>query len=192
MRYKAGHKQEARARMVAAAGRGFRRKGFGGIGVDGLAKEADVTSGAFYGHFPSKDAAFREAVLAGLEDLRAGIEAFQAAHGSQWIEPFIDFYLGEKRTCDLGDSCAMQSLSSEVSRGDDEVRAIYQAGMHKVVEQVASGMPTGSLAERRKKAWALLSILAGAVGIARAVADAETSAHIAKAAKAAALLAIAD
>ena len=54
MRYAAGHKEGARTRILDAAGRGFRRLGFGGIGVDGLAKEAGVTSGAFYGHFPSK------------------------------------------------------------------------------------------------------------------------------------------
>ena len=52
--------------MVAAAGRGFRRQGFGGIGVDGLAKEAEVASGAFYGHFSSKGEAFKAALVAGL------------------------------------------------------------------------------------------------------------------------------
>jgi TetR/AcrR family transcriptional regulator, transcriptional repressor for nem operon len=49
MQYKTGHREEARAHMIAAAGRGFRRKGFGGIGVDGLAKEAEVTSGVSIG-----------------------------------------------------------------------------------------------------------------------------------------------
>lgn len=70
MRYRPGHKDGARARLIAAAGRGFRKRGFGGIGADRLAKEASVTSGAFYGHFPSKDAAFKEAVAAGIEVLR--------------------------------------------------------------------------------------------------------------------------
>jgi TetR/AcrR family transcriptional repressor of nem operon len=44
--------------MIAAASRGFRSNGYAGIGVDGLAKAAGVTSGAFYSHFGSKDAAF--------------------------------------------------------------------------------------------------------------------------------------
>lgn len=69
VRYAKGHKQESRARIVAAAGRGFRRLGYGGIGVDGLAREADVTHGAFYGHFRSKAEAFRAAVVAGLREL---------------------------------------------------------------------------------------------------------------------------
>ena len=190
MRYKPGHREEARARMIAAAGRGFRRNGFGGIGVDGLAKEAEVTSGAFYGHFPSKDAAFKEAVASGIEDLRAGVESFQTTHGDRWAEAFVDFYLGEKRTCELGESCAMQSLSPEVARSHRDVRDVYQAGMVKVVEQITKGLREGGLAERRKRAWAFLSILAGGVTIARAVPDSEVSSQIAKSIKASALATI--
>jgi AcrR family transcriptional regulator len=189
MRYKAGHRQEARARLIAAAGRGFRRKGFGGIGVDGLAKEAEVTSGAFYGHFPSKDAAFKETVAAGIEELRTGIEQFQAEHGNNWLVPFVEFYLGEKRTCELGQSCAMQSLSPEVIRADDETRAVYQDGMLKVVEQVAKGLEGSPIADRRKRAWTLLSALSGGVTLARAVHDADVASRIAKAVKEAALAA---
>ena len=190
MRYKAGHREEAHARMLAAAGRGFRRKGFGGIGVDGLAKEAEVTSGAFYGHFSSKDAAFKEAVAAGIEELRAAVEGLQQTHGAQWVESFVDFYLGEKRTCELGESCAMQSLTPEVARADEETRALYQEGILKVVEQVAKGLQDCSLAERRKRAWALLSCLAGGVTMARAVNDDDVSSQIAKSVKRAAMASI--
>lgn len=171
MRYKAGHKAEARARMVAAAGRGFRRKGFGGIGVDGLAKEAQVTSGAFYGHFPSKEAAFGEAVVAGINDLRSGVAFMQQTHADGWLEPFVDFYLTEKLTCDLSESCAAQSLTPEVARADDELKHRFQEGMRTVVEQIASGFRGESQQRRREKAWTLISILTGAVTMARAVPD---------------------
>ncbi|MEQ1716118.1 MAG: TetR/AcrR family transcriptional regulator [Hyphomicrobium sp.] len=189
MRYKTGHREEARARMIAAAGRGFRRKGFGGIGVDGLAKEAEVTSGAFYGHFPSKEAAFKEATAAGIEELRAGVESFQEQHGTKWVEAFIDFYLGQKRTCEIGESCALQSLTSEVARSDVEIRAAFQDGLVKVVEQVAEGLEGGTLAERKKRAWSLLAILSGGVTMARSVADTDVSARIAKSVREAALVA---
>lgn len=187
MRYKAGHREEARTRMIAAAGRGFRRRGFGGIGVDGLAKEAEVTSGAFYGHFPSKEAAFKEAVVTGMEELRAGVVSFREKHGAKWVEAFIDFYLGYKRTCELGDSCTLQSLSPEVGRSDAEIRAAYEAGMLKVVDAVAEGLEGGTLADRRKRAWALLSLLSGGVTLARAVADDSVSNKIAASIRAAAL-----
>ena len=75
-----GHDGEARARLVEAAGRGFRESGFGGAGVDALAKGAGLTSGAFYAHFDSKAEAFRLAVADGLAMLRNGVVAFQSKY----------------------------------------------------------------------------------------------------------------
>ncbi|MEQ1672130.1 MAG: TetR/AcrR family transcriptional regulator, partial [Hyphomicrobium sp.] len=116
MRYGPGHKEEAKAKILGAVGRGFRRLGFGGIGVDGLAKEAGVTSGAFYGHFPSKADAFRAAAVAGMIDVRLAIEQTRASQGEVWLSKFADFYMNAKRTCDLSDACALQSLTPEVGR----------------------------------------------------------------------------
>ncbi len=48
----------SRKKMIQAAGAAFREHGVGGVGVDGLAKAADFTSGAFYFHFRSKLDAF--------------------------------------------------------------------------------------------------------------------------------------
>jgi TetR/AcrR family transcriptional regulator, transcriptional repressor for nem operon len=187
MRYAPGHKEEARARMVAAAARGFKRKGFGGIGVDGLAKEAEVTSGAFYGHFASKEAAFKDVVVAGLDELRAGIETLRAERGADWIEVFIDFYLGPRRECELGESCALQSLSPDVQRADGEVKAAYETKLAEIARTVADGLPGKSKTDRMQRAWALLSMLSGGVTLARSAHDPATSAAIAAALRKAAI-----
>eukprot|EP01035_Chromulina_nebulosa_P064375 gene64375-88041_t len=78
MRYRDGRKEQTRERILAAAGGCFRRAGYAGIGVDGLAKEAGVTSGAFYAHFGSKRAAFEAALAGGMQELGAAIAAFRA------------------------------------------------------------------------------------------------------------------
>jgi len=179
MRYGPEHKQEARARILNAAGRGFRRLGFGGIGVDGLAKEAGVTSGAFYGHFPSKAEAFKAAAVAGLVQLREGIESLRASEGDRWLEKFVDFYMSVRRTCDLGESCALQSLTPEVARADRDTKAAFEAELAKVAEAVAQGLSNGTLPARRKTAWAILSMLSGGVSIARSAADPRTGSQIA-------------
>lgn len=188
MRYRPEQKQEARARIVAAAGRGFRKRGFGGIGVDGLAKEANVTSGAFYGYFASKEAAFGVALALGLDELRGAIEELRQTDSANWIEKFVDFYLGEKRLCDLGESCSMQSLTGDVQRANPEIREAFEASMKGIVEAVAAGLPEGNEAERTGRAWALLSILSGGVTMARAVVDVGAAAQIANGVRAAALL----
>jgi len=185
MRYGPGHKDEARNRILNAAGRGFRRLGFGGIGVDGLAKEAGVTSGAFYGHFPSKAEAFKAAAVAGLVQLREAIEDLRAREGEDWLATFVDFYISVRRTCDLGESCALQSLTPEVARADHNTRTAYEAELLRVAEAVAQGLPTGSLTVRRKTAWAILAMLSGGVSMARSAADPKTGAQIAASIKSA-------
>lgn len=186
MRYQPDHKQEARERMIAAAGRGFRRRGYGGIGVDGLAKEAGVTSGAFYGHFKSKGAAFSEALLVGTDQLRDEVMRLRSEHGDKWTDVFVDFYLGQKRTCELGLSCALQSLTPEVQRSDDAIKVAFEERTQAVIDAIAGGLP-GDAATRTARAWALLSILTGAVTLSRAMADDATGEKIAASARATAL-----
>jgi TetR/AcrR family transcriptional regulator, transcriptional repressor for nem operon len=179
MRYSAEHKQETRTRILDAAGRLFRKEGYGGSGIDGLTRAAGVTNGAFYGHFKTKSEAFRIAVLAGLEELRAGISGLKREQGNGWLTSFVDFYLGPKRTCDLGHSCALPSLSPDVMRADAETRSAYEAQLLRIIDEVSSGLPDGR--DRGNTAIALLALLAGGVTMARAVADLSTSERIAQA-----------
>jgi TetR/AcrR family transcriptional regulator, transcriptional repressor for nem operon len=161
-----GHDGEARARLVEAAGRGFRESGFGGAGVDALAKGAGLTSGAFYAHFDSKAEAFRLAVADGLAMLRNGVVAFQQQHGRNWRDPFVDFYLGERMQVGLDEACGLPSFSPDVARADDATRAVYEAELERLVEALAAGFRG---AHARQRALALLGILSGAAAMARAV-----------------------
>lgn len=172
-------KQQTRQRIIDAAGRGFRKGGFGGIGVDGLAKEAGVTSGGFYVHFGSKTEAFREAVAQGMTDLKQGVLHFQAEHGSNWWPEFVRFYLGFKRTCDLSDSCTLQSLSPEVARADVVAQAAFETGLLEVAQAVVDGPLSPKAPRDLTSAFAALASLVGAVTLARAVSSPEIGNQIA-------------
>jgi TetR/AcrR family transcriptional repressor of nem operon len=175
-------KEETRARILQAAGRTFRSHGYGGAGVDGLAKEAGVTSGAFYASFAGKAEAFREAVVSGMRELEAGIRQQQESGG--WLERFVDFYLGERRTCDPSESCALQSLTGEVARAGGETRKAYEKELRAVLEAMASGLTGRSATERWRQAVVTLALLSGAVSMARAVDDPRLGAEIAAAVRA--------
>ncbi|MGR8965248.1 TetR/AcrR family transcriptional regulator (plasmid) [Rhizobium leguminosarum] len=195
MRYSAEHKQETRTRVIAAAGRVFRQEGYGGAGIDALTKAAGVTNGAFYGHFRSKGEAFRTVVLAGLEELRQGIAALKASQPKDWLTTFVGYYLGYKRTCDLGESCALPSLSPDVMRADDETRSAYTAELKRLIEEVAVGLPEGEMpgqseTRREDQAILLLAMLSGGVTLARAASDPALSKRIADVIAQAALTAI--
>ena len=167
-----------RTRIVDAAARGFRRNGFGGMGVDGLAKEAGVTSGAFYVHFDSKSSAFCEAVSQGMRELEEGVRHFQATHAKAWWPEFVRFYLGLKRTCDLSESCTLQSLSPEVARSDDTSRAAFETGLRHVAEAILAGPRSAGVPRDMDAALSALAALVGAVTLGRAVSSVELSDRI--------------
>ncbi len=160
-------KQETRQRIVEAASRGFRSRGYAGIGVDGIAKDAGVTSGAFYAHLGSKDQAFLVALEVGLDEVIANLPKFREAHDENWVAAFADYYLGRPHRADLACGCAMTTLSPEVARFGAPVHALYEKKMAMIAEIFANGLAGGSLEERRARAWATLSILIGALTIAR-------------------------
>lgn len=176
-------KELTHQRILEAVHSGFRKNGYDGAGVDGLAKEADVTSGAFYAHFGSKAGAFREAIHVGLAQVEEAIENFQETYGDKWLDEFSDFYLGEKRCSDLSNSCAMQSLTPEVTRSNDETRSIFESDILKIVEIIAQGLSMKSDKENTEKAWATISMLIGGVTLARAVKDPELADSIAHSVK---------
>ncbi len=183
MRYAPGHRQATKTRILHAAGRRFRAMGYGGIGVDGLAQDAGVTSGAFYGHFRSKAEAFREAVVAGMEELREGIISFQREHGRSWVSSFTAFYFGPKLQCEMEEGCALPSLTPEVSRGGEDVRRAFETQVSDIAAVIADGMPESQSCgmTRQEIAWVMLALMSGGTTLARAVHDEAKAAEIARA-----------
>ncbi|ACM35466.1 MULTISPECIES: TetR/AcrR family transcriptional regulator [Rhizobium/Agrobacterium group] len=181
MRYSTEHKEQTRAKVVLAAGQAFRKEGYGGAGIDALTKAAGVTNGAFYGHFKSKGEAFRAAVVAGMEELRQGIAALKLEQPRSWLKAFAGYYLGYKRTCELGESCALPTLSPDVMRADDETRRCYTEELWRLVTEIASGLEDdGSQYSTEDRALLLLALFAGGATLGRAVSDEALSERIAR------------
>ena len=162
-------KEQTRNRILDAAGQGFRSQGYAGIGVDGIAKAAGVTSGAFYAHFGSKDAAFQEALIAGLGEVIEEMPKFQRKSGLSWVTDFADYYLGRPHRDDLACGCAMTTLTPEMARASKELRKIYELKMGEIADIFAEGLADGSKTNRLGRAWAMLAVLTGGLNITRAV-----------------------
>jgi len=162
-------KQQTYQRILDAASQGFRSQGYAGIGVDGIAKQASVTSGAFYAHLKSKDKAFNLALEMGLDEVIAAIPSFQKDTKSNWIDAFTNYYLGSAHRQDLACGCAMTTLSPEVVRTDKKTHEIYETKMKEIVSLIADGLEGNSRKECISRAWAFISILIGGLTMARAV-----------------------
>lgn len=176
-------RQATRQRIIDAAGRSFRVHGFSGIGVDAIAKEAGATSGAFYDHMGSKGAAFRVSLEVGLDEVIEAIPAYQNEHGEEWVDAFIEYYLGKPHREDMACGCAMTALSPDVMRGDHDMRALYEEKMLVIVGLVADGL-VGN--DNDVRAWSFLQVLIGGLTMSRSVRSADVSDRIAGAAKVAA------
>lgn len=178
--------ENAKSKLLEAAGRGFRVGGYGGAGIDGLAKQAGLTSGAFYAHFGSKAEAFRLALVEGLEFLDRGIEAIQRQHGEAWKETLIDFYLGPRICVGLDEACALPTFAADVARSDEATRQAYEQVACRIASRLAVKLPERDGRSPQQRAWALLSILSGAAALARAVQTPEVRTQIIEASRQAA------
>jgi TetR/AcrR family transcriptional repressor of nem operon len=176
MRYKPEHKQATRDRIVAAAGRLFRRQGYQGTGVDAIMSEAGLTPGGFYAHFASKEALLLETLSRCLGERAASIS--QAVASDDPFTAMIQRYLCALHRDDPGTGCPLPNLAAEISRLTPGARGKFTAALEHYLADVQSLMPGVSPSKRRERAIATLSTLMGAMTLARAVSDKALSEEI--------------
>jgi TetR/AcrR family transcriptional repressor of nem operon len=175
---------ENHERIIEAAGRMFRERGFDGIGVAELMKSVGLTHGGFYGHFGSKD------------DLAAQVCERLAAHAAErWndvaekggadpVTALQRYYLTARHRDDRATGCIYATLAADVARRDDaKLRRAFAGGVRAMIEVLRKIVPGTSSKARRKAAITKLSTLVGAMILARAVDDRELSDEILAAAR---------
>lgn len=187
MRHKGMSKDETRTKMIEAVSQGFRKYGYGGIGIDGLSRSAGVTSGAFYSHFGSKNEAFAMALATGLDDVITSIPAIQRDHGADWVNFFAEYYLGASHRSDMEQGCAMATLTPEVVRFGPDMREVFEEKMSAIVKIMAQGLAGGTENSRGVRAWSMLGVLIGGINIARGMKSEAVSNSVADAIKSAAI-----
>jgi len=171
MRHKGVSKEEMRERILDASAKCFNKFGYAGIGIEGLAKSAEVTSGAIYSQFGSKEEVFNAVLKRGLDSIIETLSKHQQNHGDGWIEFFADYYLGLPHRSDFETGCIMAALTSEVTRFSDATKAIYGSKMQRITRQIAKGLPDNNSQNQETRAWSLLSTLIGGINIARGIGD---------------------
>jgi TetR/AcrR family transcriptional regulator, transcriptional repressor for nem operon len=167
---------ENREKIVEAASRLFRERGFDGVGVDAIMKEAGLTHGGFYGHFASKDELAAEAME---QALSRGTDTMARFNN---LKSYVAAYLSERHVANRGDGCGLASLGADIPREGEGVRRVMTAFVAKRLDGIAA-LFAGSAARRRKRAIAMLSGLVGALTLARAVDDPVLSKEILTAAR---------
>jgi TetR/AcrR family transcriptional regulator, transcriptional repressor for nem operon len=175
MRYPPDHKGRARDALVRAGARSLKTSGFNGIGVDGLAAAAGVTSGAFYSNFPNKEAMLEAVIDAGLgEPFLADTDSTTSAEGRERLISFIADYLSADHSMDPGEGCVMPALSADVARAQPRVKDAYEHKMTKLVDRIADQLD-GDEPDRKRRAWSIVALMVGALLISRGIPENSTS-----------------
>lgn len=191
MRYNAEHVAASRDALVRVAARTFREKGYAGVGVDELSKRAGVTSGSFYKHFGGKSDAFLEVVRAGIDRVARRVRSVKSNNSKDpvggWVNDFATLHSSKEHIRSSGLGCNLPTLSVEIARADDEAKRAFEESINRALDEMTSSEPFEDQ-DGRERAVAVLSVLTGAMAIARGVESPGTAQMITESARRAALL----
>jgi TetR/AcrR family transcriptional regulator, transcriptional repressor for nem operon len=163
---------EHRARIVDAAARLFRLRGFDDVTVAEIMKEAGLTHGAFYGYFPSKEALIAEAVGHALPP------APDKASPRRLAADYADGYLNVRHRDNRATSCLFSSLGTEAARGSADLRHSMTEAVRSRINHLSVEADGDTPHEKRRSAIAAWSAMVGAMVLARLVDDERLSKEI--------------
>lgn len=175
-------KEVTHDRIVEAAARAIRRSGYHGAGVADIMKDAGLTHGGFYAHFPSRDAMLAEAAdRAGGESV-AMMERISANLPPQHaLKAMMQAYLSKDHIEQIETGCATAALASEMPRQSAEVRRAATRRIKEMIDLVSRHSPDWGQAGAHERALVTVATMVGTLVLARAVDDAKLSDALCKA-----------
>ncbi len=162
---------ENRQTVIDVASRLFREHGFDGIGLKDLMKGAGLTQGGFYKQFASKEDLAAQASRRALESAFSRWSAAAAANPSDPLGAVIAFYLSMEHCAERMDGCPVVALGSDAARQGSDVKASIESGIREYHELLGRWVGEADGEEPGGKAMAILSTMAGALLLSRAVND---------------------
>jgi TetR/AcrR family transcriptional repressor of nem operon len=184
-RYSTEHKAQTRKSILEAADRVMKMRGVDAASVEAVMREAGLTVGGFYAHFPSKEALAQESLLHGLETSVERMLASLApiADKAQWVRALIRHYLAQVHDPSLEQACPMTLLLPDVARGGRDLRNAFAQRTGALLDRIAAHFPEIPGMSRRNAVLAVYTCCIGAVVLARAVAAPEARQRIIDAAE---------
>lgn len=153
---------ENRRRILDAASRLFRERGFDAVSVAEVMKAAGLTHGGFYGHFASKDDLVTQTL--------AHVLAVDAGGGGD-LGAYLDDYLSPRHRDNAAGGCPTAGLAADIRHQTPAARAAMTAGLRSQIDRVSKALPQLDAADRRRAAIGSWAAMVGAVILARAIDD---------------------
>lgn len=178
---RAEKKASSRQRIVKAAARLMRRKGFDQTGIAEIMSEAGLTHGAFYAHFPDKTALAREALPEANEFREQWLAAPEELDDAAWLTLIAERYLSRRHMDHPDEGCPYPNLARDFAREGPSLRAAFEAEVRETEAQMSTRLAADGADDGRP--LAALAMLVGAMSLARAVDDPDYADRILAAAR---------
>jgi AcrR family transcriptional regulator len=162
MRYSKTHKDETRTKLIETARAITKKGGFSSTGVDALMSAIGMTGGAFYSHFPSKQALFQAVIEDEIRNSSEMLAGGQNASGEQ-LEQCLRNYLSTFHVLHPEEGCVLPALGGEIARAEPEVRVAVEKGLKQIQKAWADRLGSPDAA------WAVIAQCVGARVLSRAV-----------------------
>jgi TetR/AcrR family transcriptional repressor of nem operon len=177
MRVSKEQAEENRQKILDAAARLFRERGFDAIAVADLMSAAGFTHGGFYNHFESKEALEAKACAAALSGSRPPLDDALASRSSKEWNRYARDYASADHRDHPETGCTLAALATDAGRQGDDVQAAFAEHLEHITASLAAHLanvePDAATPKKlRQRALRTWSELVGAVILARAVAGA--------------------
>lgn len=169
---------EHHEKIVTAASRMLRRRGIERTSVIDLMKAVGLTHGGFYRHFKSKDALVAESTQEIFQIFAARFKARSEKDGPKAaLRAYVDDYLTGQHLNVWEEGCPIAAYGPDAARESLPIREVFGQGINQLVTLVAEGLSCPK-EQRRARAAELMSLLTGAIIMARAAGDSKLSREI--------------
>src|ERR1700709_834786 len=169
-------KAATHARIVDAAARAIRSRGYAGVGVADVMKDAGLTHGGFYAHFDSREALVIEAFSYAMDrSTDRWRKLAEQTPPDKRLAAIVDSYLTPVHRDDPGHGCAIPALSAEIARESPKTRKAFASRLEQMIDMIAAQIPDVPRKVARKQAMSSLAAMMGTLVLARVAGSGEFS-----------------
>ncbi|MBA4708425.1 TetR/AcrR family transcriptional regulator [Aquitalea aquatica] len=180
MRYDKQHKTAIRQRILDMASLRFRSEGIAAVGIANLMADLGLTHGGFYWHFKDKEDLVAQVCQQSMQQmsLQWQQQGQQAAPGQQCLA-VGEHYLSIQHRDFPDTGCVAVALAGELSRRGSPAREAFTSGLEQQLAALAeAAQQDAANGSHPLKPTVQLSLMVGALLLARAVNDPALSAQL--------------
>ncbi len=166
-------KERSREKILQSAFGLFTARGYDKVTISDVMRETQMTHGAFYNHFNSKQQLYAEAIDAGARASALAKLQHTELQGVDLLTELLRGYLDVAHVRQEHSPCPLAFLATDVANGEEEVRGAYTQLFKRLITFMSKTLPADT-PQRRERALALAAMMIGAVAVSRALNDERT------------------